>query len=172
MSKLGRKLAAVGIWAGIGILVGLQFGGSGGGNGGSGSPSAAYPQVGGVQATVNAGEEVQLLPVAGSGKNGQPYMYVPVKIDPKTGAYTVVQPTAQQNSDSPHEDLTQQETTDSESLPQQEIEGDSTLSPEQILVPDGQKPTVDVLADKTAGLLQQVSQKSIRWVVSLFDAAE
>ncbi|SET66793.1 hypothetical protein [Paenibacillus sp. NFR01] len=170
MSKLGRKIAAVGIWAGIGILVGLQFGGSGG----SGSASAALPQTGGLSASVNANEEVQLLPVAGSGKNGQPYMYVPVKIDPKTGAYTVVQPTPQQNTANPHGDLSQQGVADAgtENQPQQEVEGDSTLSPEQILIPDGQKPTVDVLADKTAGLLQQVSQKSIRWVVSLFDAAE
>ncbi|MNW69481.1 hypothetical protein D3C74_485020 [compost metagenome] len=57
-------------------------------------------------------------------------------------------------------------------LPQQEVQDFSTLTPEQILIPDEQKPTIDVLADKTAGLLQQASQKSIRWVVSLFDSAE
>jgi hypothetical protein len=58
------------------------------------------------------------------------------------------------------------------SLPQQEVKDFSSLSPEQILIPEEQKPTVDVLADKTAGLLQQASQKGIRWVVSLFDSSE
>jgi hypothetical protein len=48
----------------------------------------------------------------------------------------------------------------------------STLTPEQILIPEEQNRGVDVLADKTAGLLQQASQKSIRWVVSLFDSVE
>jgi hypothetical protein len=56
--------------------------------------------------------------------------------------------------------------------PQQVVDDYSTKTPEQILIPEEQKPTVDVIADKTAGLLQQASQKGIRWVVSLFDSTE
>lgn len=41
-------------------------------------------------------------------------------------------------------------------------------SPEQILLPEAKKPAVDVLADKTSGLLQGLSQKGIDLVVSLF----
>ncbi|AJS57661.1 hypothetical protein [Paenibacillus sp. IHBB 10380] len=49
------------------------------------------------------------------------------------------------------------------------IQKDAT--PQQILIPEASKPTVDVLADKTANLLQQASEKSIRFVVSLFSSA-
>ncbi len=41
-------------------------------------------------------------------------------------------------------------------------------SPSDILLPERAKPPADVLADKTAGLLQQLSDQSIRWVVSMF----
>ncbi|WP_419144500.1 hypothetical protein [Paenibacillus vortex] len=41
-------------------------------------------------------------------------------------------------------------------------------SPSDILLPERSKPPADVLADKTAGLLQQLSDQSIRWVVSMF----
>lgn len=87
-------------------------------------------------------------------------------IDPVTGAYTML-PMQQQVAG------TQAQTAGGTgSLPQQEVKDYSALSPEQILIPEEQKPTVDVLADKTAGLLQQASQKGIRWVVSLFDSSE
>jgi len=89
------------------------------------------------------------------------YVYVPVAIDPATGAYTALP--AQIQKDGTALPVT--------NLPQQEVPDYSTMTPAQILVPEGQKPPVDTLADKTAGLLQRVSQKSIRWVVSLFDAA-
>lgn len=41
-------------------------------------------------------------------------------------------------------------------------------SPSDILLPERSQPPADVLADKTAGLLQQLSDQSIRWVVSMF----
>lgn len=41
-------------------------------------------------------------------------------------------------------------------------------TPSDILLPERSQPPADVLADKTAGLLQQLSDKSIRWVVSMF----
>ena len=41
-------------------------------------------------------------------------------------------------------------------------------TPSDILLPERSQPPADVLADKTAGLLQRLSDKSIRWVVSMF----
>ena len=40
--------------------------------------------------------------------------------------------------------------------------------PRDILLPERSSPPADVLADKTAGLLQELSDQSIRWVVSMF----
>lgn len=41
-------------------------------------------------------------------------------------------------------------------------------SPSQVLGAEQSKAPVDVLADKTAGLLQNLSHSGIKWVVSLF----
>lgn len=142
MSRFGKKLVVIGLWAGIGILVGMQFGGSGETRTAPVAPGwngAVLQQTG--QAAAAASGTVQSSPA---------YVYVPVAVDPVTGAYTAL-PAAQ---------------------PQQEVQDYSTLTPEQILIPEEQQPGIDVLADKTAGLLQQASQKSIRWIVSLFDSAE
>lgn len=170
MTRFGKKLVMVGIWAGVGLLVGLQFGG------GSGSGvSGVLPGWNTVAGNTAAGGQLQAgqsgtagaasLPAAGGAQGGQAYVYVPVVIDPATGAYKVLpvqQPVATGTGAA----------AGTGSLPQQEVKDYATLSPEQILIPEEQKPTVDVLADKTAGLLQQASQKSIRWVVSLFDSSE
>ncbi|MCM3784508.1 hypothetical protein M3231_16110 [Neobacillus mesonae] len=44
------------------------------------------------------------------------------------------------------------------------------ITPRDVLITEPVKASaVDVLAEKTAGLLQQVSQSGIRWVVSLFN---
>lgn len=169
MTRFGKKMVMFGIWAGVGLLVGLQFGG---GSGVSGilpdwtvpavNPAATGQYPAG-QSGLNGNREV---PSARPAQSGQAYIYVPVVIDPATGAYTVLpgqQPAGGAGT-----------AAGAGSLPQQEVkeENTSTLSPEQILIPEEQKPTVDVLADKTAGLLQQASQKGIRWVVSLFDSSE
>jgi hypothetical protein len=42
------------------------------------------------------------------------------------------------------------------------------LSPSQVLGAEQSKAPVDVLADKTAGLLQNLSHNGMKWVVSLF----
>ncbi|MFC9710418.1 hypothetical protein JNUCC31_05150 [Paenibacillus sp. JNUCC31] len=42
------------------------------------------------------------------------------------------------------------------------------LSPSQVLGAEQNKAPVDVLADKTAGLLQNLSHNGMKWVVSLF----
>lgn len=158
MSRFGKKLVMVGIWAGIGILLGMQFSGSGRSTvskilpGWNANPSVPTSQVTGMQP--------QLIPNAVT-QGGQTYVYVPMVIDPVTGAYTAVS-SLPQNSNA----------ASSTEPPQQVVEDYSTKTPEQILIPEEQKPTVDVIADKTAGLLQQASQKGIRWVVSLFDSAE
>lgn len=166
MTRFGKSLVMVGLWAGIGILIGMQFGSSGGG---SGSPRAstvlpgwsnAVGDVPTAPASQTAG--TRTIPPAGGGQSGQAYVYVPVSVDPVTGEYTIV-PVQPQATAGP---------AAGGSLPQQEVPDYSRMSPEQILIREEQKPTVDKLADKTAGLLQEASQKSIRWVVSLFDSAE
>ena len=158
MSRFGKKLVMVGIWAGVGILLGMQFSGNGGATvskllpGWTDLSTTPTSQVTGMQSQ----------PIKnGVTQGGQTYVYVPMVIDPITGAYTPVSPLPQNSNPAP--------TTD---LPQKVVDGYNTKTPEQILIPEEQKPTVDVIADKTAGLLQQASQKGIRWVVSLFDSVE
>lgn len=157
MSHFGKKLTMVGIWAGIGILLGMQFGGSGGAG-----TSAVLPDWNGISGAVRTAQPAggtSALP--GTVKSGQTYVYVPMAVDPVTGAYTLPAGVQQQTA----------VPRLSGELPQQETEDYSTLTPEQILIPQEQNRPVDVLADKTAGLLQQASQKSIRWVVSFFDSS-
>ncbi|MNO21978.1 hypothetical protein D3C76_117550 [compost metagenome] len=156
MSRFGKKLVMVGIWAGIGILIGMQFGGSGGGSARVSTVLPGWGSTAGTAQTAPAGQ------TAGTAQNGQAYVYVPVTVDPVTGAYTVVQVQPQATAGP----------AAAGNLPQEEVPDYSRMSPEQILIPEEQKPTVDKLADKTAGLLQEASQKSIRWVVSLFESAE
>ncbi|UQZ32970.1 hypothetical protein C2I18_04975 [Paenibacillus sp. PK3_47] len=162
MSRIGKKLTVVGIWAGIGILIGLQFGG------GSGpSNSQILPGYSKGTGTVQSVQTPGAAPGQGQGvaQGGQAYVYVPVAVDPATGAYTLMPSAGGLGAGSGN-------TPDSADLPQEEAEDYSTLTPEQILIPEEEGRAVDVLADKTAGLLQQASQKGIRWVVSLFDSAE
>ena len=133
MSRFGKKMFVVGLLAGMGILIGMQFGSNGG---------SKVAQVPGWDTVAGAAQNI----TQGNSPSKPTYIYVPVAIDSTTGAVT--------------------------SLPQQEVKDYSTQTPGQILVPEEQKPKVDVLADKTAGFLQRASQKSIRWVVSLFDSTE
>ncbi|GAK39611.1 hypothetical protein PUW24_01175 [Paenibacillus urinalis] len=59
------------------------------------------------------------------------------------------------------------EQTVSASLPEAQPQ---IVTPRDVLTTEPAKASaVDVLAEKTAGLLQQVSQSGIRWVVSLFN---
>ncbi|GGF78622.1 hypothetical protein GCM10010912_24610 [Paenibacillus albidus] len=159
MSRFGKKLVIVAIWAGLGILVGLHFGGGGG------RAPQVLPDWTTTPATEGAGQTgIESRPKAdGKAQEGQAYVYVPVTVDPVTGAYVAAVP-GQPQGGSPG--------PATGALPQQEAQDYSVRSPEQILIPEEQKPSVDVLADKTASLLQQASQKSIRWVVSLFASAE
>ncbi|MDT3426603.1 hypothetical protein J2Z22_002129 [Paenibacillus forsythiae] len=169
MSRFGKKMAAIGIWVGIGVLVGIQFGGSGetvsspvpGWSVISGSVQGAAP-VSRPQAGTVTGLQVQ-----SDGKGG--YIYVPVTLAPssapQTQAQTQTQPPAA-------EQPAAGASSSSQGLPQLPAGNYSTLTPGQILVPGEHKSTVDTLADKTAGMLQTASRKGIRWVASWFDSAE
>lgn len=120
MSRTGKKLIAIVIWAGIGVLIGMQLGGM------EGSVNQKGPKLGQVQ-------QVQ----QGQGED------LPV-LDRKTQD-AVPQTSARETSEPKFEP-----------------------TPRDILLPESSKPPADVLADKTAGLLQQLSNQSIRWVVSIF----
>ncbi|MBY9079484.1 hypothetical protein KIH86_15185 [Paenibacillus sp. HN-1] len=82
MSHFGKKLAVFGIWAGIGILVGMQLGGTGGN---SSTPVPGWSVISGTavnnapaagaQSTAVTGYQVQ-----SDGKGG--YVYVPVTLVP------------------------------------------------------------------------------------------
>lgn len=119
MSRAGKKLVAIVIWAGIGVLVGMQLGGT---DGPSFLKDPGYGQ----------NQQVQ---------QGQRDIFSPsdqkVQADP---------PVAEVKEEKPKFEPT----------------------PRDILLPEASKPPADVLADKTAGLLQQLSNQSIRWVVSMF----
>ncbi|ULO08786.1 hypothetical protein H1230_08400 [Paenibacillus sp. 19GGS1-52] len=161
MTRFGKKLTMVGIWAGIGLLIGMQFGGSSGMKMSQVLPGwNTLPDTAAQSSQVTG---IKSQPVASTvTQGGKTYVYVPVTIDPATGAYTALPVQTQNDGTTPA----------SSELPQQETNDYSTQSPEQILIPVEQKPAVDVLADKTAGLLQRASQKSIRWIVSLFASTD
>lgn len=120
MSRAGKKLAAMVIWAGIGVLIGMQLGGT----------------EGPLFQKDSASSQVQQVEQSQSGR-------LPVSPDPQI------------QDDPPAAPVKQQK-------PKFEP------TPRDILLPEGSKPPADVLADKTAGLLQQLSNQSIRWVVSVF----
>ncbi|OZB91645.1 hypothetical protein [Paenibacillus sp. XY044] len=130
MSKWAKKVCVLGIWAGIGVLVGMQLA----------SPDAPAP---GPQAAQTAAAAVQTGPQKGASSQQQ-----------------LSQPRQSSNRFKAADEQPQQE--------QVEVQDWHEKTPEQLLVDQSGTPTVDVLADKTAGLLQQLSQKGIRLVVSLF----
>ncbi|MGF7046069.1 hypothetical protein J2T13_000531 [Paenibacillus sp. DS2015] len=130
----GGKVWAIGIWTGIGILLGMQLAGLG--------------------KTSSAEANVQVVPNVGQ----QQQITVPIPQQAQATGVTSYTITLQPNPAQPEQN--EKQTPDFQ---------DAT--PQEILIPDTSKPTVDVLADKTANLLQQASQKSIRFVVSLFSSA-
>ena len=157
MSKLGKKIAVVGIWASIGVLIGLQFGG-GGDLSSPVSPWAAVPGAAGT-AAVNgpaAGTASAAgVQAGGTALKGEPQAII---IDGRT--YIYVPPVPGKGESDPAATGGQ--------LPEGTADY-GTLTPAQILLPqDELRPTVDVFADKTANLLQRASQQGIRWVASLF----
>ena len=123
MSKAGRKLVAVMIWAGIGVLVGMQLG------------SMEGPA------------------------------------DPRDLGQVRQEQGWLEESEAPQKQTEAREASASQQAEQQPEEPEKPKFeplPRDILLPETPKPPADVLADKTAGLLQQLSNQSIRWVVSVF----
>lgn len=127
MSKAGRKLVAIMIWAGIGVLAGMQLGSM---------ESPADPRdFGQVRQDQGRLEE-----------SGAPQKQTRLQTEAREASVSLQ---AEQQREEP-------EKPKFEPLPR------------DILLPETPKPPADVLADKTAGLLQQLSNQSIRWVVSMF----
>ncbi|MFP4977234.1 hypothetical protein ACE6ED_17655 [Paenibacillus sp. CN-4] len=175
--SVGKRLIVIGIWAGLGILAGMQLGGT------SGSKSTGLPGWDtDVQTAVQTEAQTEMSGnVSGSGgvkgnpgalspadsglpaQSGGSYVYIP----PQGGAIQIF-PAPQEGTS--RTDASQGAMPEA---PQLYGEADlGTRTPEQILLPEAEGPAVDVLAEKTAGLLQRASREGIRWVVSLFGAAE
>lgn len=143
MSRFAKKMWIIIIWAGVGLLIGMQLA-----NPSRGSSPQSQPNIS-QAATPNSVQEITVpLP----------------QISPNSGAagsYTI---TVQANpAPELNDDISGQK--------QVEVPDYSDKTPQQILIPEKSKPTVDVLADKTANLLQKASQEGIHFVVSLFSSA-
>lgn len=140
MSHFGKKLAAFGIWAGIGILVGMQLGGTGGNSSSpvpgwnviSGTAANTVPAAGTQSSGAITGYQVQ-----SDGKGG--YIYVPVTLVPSSSGsgqtIYVQQPSGsgqaviQQQAGSGGSAVTQQPAQGSSSaatIPQQPVQGSSS----------------------------------------------
>ena len=123
MSRAGKKLIAIVIWSGIGVLVGMQLGGLEGT---------------GIQSAPMSGQQVQQVQQVQQSQGEIPA--------PQDNQANETYPEIAEKEESPKFEPV----------------------PRDILLPESPKPPADVLADKTAGLLQQLSNQSIRWVVSMF----
>lgn len=117
-------------------------------------------QLAGLGKTSSSEADVKMVP--NSGQLQQITVPIPQQNQPTgVSSYTI---TLQPNPVQPEQNQNRNQTeTETSSL--------QDATPQQILTPEISKPTVDMLADKTANLLQQASQKSIRFVVSLFSSA-
>ncbi|MEC0091834.1 hypothetical protein [Paenibacillus macquariensis] len=141
MSRFAKKMWMITIWAGLGLLIGMQLA----------NPSRAssiQPDISKVTTPKSAQEITVPLP-QGIPNSGT------------AGSYTI---TVQANpAPTQKETISEQQQVDAPDY--------SDKTPQQILIPETSKPTVDVLADKTANLLQKASQEGIQFVVSLFSSA-
>lgn len=141
MSRFAKKMWIIIIWAGLGLLIGMQLA----------NPSRASSNQPNIvkTATPQSGQEITVpLPQITTNSG-------------TAGSYTI---TVQANPAPAQKDnISEQQ--------QVEVPDYSDKTPQQILIPDNSKPTVDVLADKTANLLQKASQEGIQFVVSLFSSA-
>ncbi|WP_179032960.1 DUF3679 domain-containing protein [Paenibacillus kribbensis] len=86
-----------------------------------------------------------------------------VEIKPQTGMNEA-------NTDERNEDQYAHETREWYTTTAQDASTrQSRETPRELLAVKAQPASVDTMADKTAGLLQNLSRKGIRWVVSVFD---
>ncbi|WP_438346903.1 hypothetical protein ACP8HI_14290 [Paenibacillus sp. FA6] len=140
MSRFSKRMWVIGIWAGLGVLVGMQFANP--------NPSESTTPKPSIVANTSSTQEFT-LPVP--------------QINPNpsvAGSYTI----------------TFQPVTIDTQPNEASVQGGATVpayadkTPQEILIPDRSKSSVDVLADKTATLLQKGSQEGIRFVVTLFSS--
>lgn len=179
MSHFGKKLAAFGIWAGIGILVGMQLGGTGGN---SSSPVPGWNVISGTAANTvpaagtQSGGAITGYQVQSDGKGG--YVYVPVTLVPSSSGsgqtIYVQQPSGsgqaaiQQQAGSAGSAVTQQPVQGSSSaatIPQQPAQGSSSAEtvPQQSAQGNssaGTVPQQPVQGSSSAGSVQQPAQGS------------
>ncbi|MHA0855750.1 hypothetical protein [Paenibacillus sp. CMAA1364] len=142
MSRLSKRMWTIGIWAGIGILIGMQFATS--------KPTDVYTTLKqGVIAKTQAPQAITIpLPQIHADQSVERSYTITIKPDVKQPAI--------------YEGPEQEQTI---------VPNYTDLTPQDIFIPNNTKASVDVLADKTASLLQRASQKGIRLVVSIFNSA-
>ncbi|MBJ8191177.1 hypothetical protein JDS79_30755, partial [Bacillus cereus] len=87
-----------------------------------------------------------------------------VKVEPKTGAGINEASGREENEEQTELGASRWYSTTAQHVNTQDLE-----TPRELLAVKGQQASVDTMADKTAGLLQNLSRQGIRWVVSVFD---
>ncbi|MGQ3480530.1 hypothetical protein [Paenibacillus sp. TY11] len=87
-----------------------------------------------------------------------------VEVGPGTGAGTKEANRREENEERPELGTSKWYSTTAQHVNSQGLE-----TPRELLAAKEQQPSVDTMADKTAGLLQNLSRQGIRWVVSVFD---
>ncbi|MGZ0042224.1 hypothetical protein [Paenibacillus ottowii] len=90
-----------------------------------------------------------------------------------TGGKVESEPQTDMNAENTNERSEEQSTRWTHEWDTKTAQDDNTRqgleTPRELLAVKAQQASVDTMADKTAGLLQNLSRKSIRWVVSVFD---
>ncbi|QDY83410.1 hypothetical protein FQU75_08310 [Paenibacillus polymyxa] len=90
-----------------------------------------------------------------------------------TGGKVEFEPQTDMNAEKPNERSEEQSARWTHEWDTKAAQDDNTRrglqTPRELLAVKAQQASVDTMADKTAGLLQNLSRKSIRWVVSVFD---
>ncbi|MHB0879815.1 hypothetical protein ACYCSE_00645 [Paenibacillus sp. SEL1] len=87
-----------------------------------------------------------------------------VKVEPTTGAGINEASGREENEEQTEHGASRWYSTTAQHVNTQGLE-----TPRELLAVKEQQASVDTMADKTAGLLQNLSRQGIRWVVSVFD---
>ncbi|KAF6572276.1 hypothetical protein MKY98_17185 [Paenibacillus sp. FSL M8-0228] len=151
---------------GAGILLGMQLAGSGlrsvygpEWNGGNTIQSVNQQKVGYEQTIIEDTPAANTRAYSGTySTSGE------VKVEPKTEAGINEAGGREEN-----EEQTQLGASRWYSTTAQHVNTQGLETPRELLAVKGQQASVDTMADKTAGLLQNLSRQGIRWVVSVFD---
>ncbi|MCP3743669.1 MULTISPECIES: hypothetical protein [unclassified Paenibacillus] len=150
---------------GAGILLGMQLAGSGlrsvyGPEWNGDTIQSANQQKVGYEQTV-----IEDTPAANARAYSGTYSTSGnVKVEPKTGAGINEASGREENEEQTELGASRWYSTTAQHVNTQDLE-----TPRELLSVKGQQASVDTMADKTAGLLQNLSRQGIRWVVSVFD---